>query len=127
MPHPALYRAQLSSASTCRRHDSWLVYLKPAVTTGSLTFACRRVQCISKAHLQLPCPMGLHFLTSISETSQTRLCAVQSNDAGGEGADSGSQEQVEAARAPAAAATAHRLRRPRQPPRRQQLEVPNSS
>ena len=73
-----------------------------------------------------PCPMGLPCLTSILRFLRGS-CAVQSNDAGGEGADGGGQEQVEAACAPAAAAPAHRLRRPSQSPCRQQLEVPDSS
>ena len=45
--------------------------------------------------------------------------AMQSDDTGGQGADGGCEEQVEAARAEEAPAPAHRLRRPRQPAHRQ--------
>ena len=64
-------------------------------------------------------PKDQEHVLSLPPLSYRFAGAVQSHDSGGQGSDSGGQEQVEAAGAAETAAPAHRLRRPRQPAHRQ--------
>ena len=79
------------------------------------------------AYLQLPCRMGLHCLTSVlgSLSDEAVRCSPMTRVV--KVLTAAAKNKWRQRARPAAAAPAHRLRRPSQPPGRQQPEVPDSS